>query len=276
MTALKLVTSLDAATFRKIADLVFERSGIHLKTGKESLVEARLGTRMRLFGITSYRGYLEHVLADRSGEELDHLIDSISTNVTSFFRHEEHFDVFKDFFRNTQSRGQRRFRVWSAACSSGEEPYSIAMTMLHEAAGGNLDAKILATDISSKILHKAIAGEFDKKTVATVPPELRARYLRAVPGKKDIVAVAPELKRMISFCPFNLSLFPYVMKGPFDAVFCRNVMIYFQDDLRQQIVDEIARLLRPGGYLFVGQSESLSTIDSSDYSVVLPSIYIRN
>lgn len=257
--------------FRKI---VYEKSGITLNEGKESLVSARIGKRMRVLGLTEHKDYLKLVREDTTGEEIVQLLDYISTNVTSFFREPAHFDFMRNELKKWVNEGQRRFRFWSAACSSGEEPYSMAMVVAEEL-GLSADARILATDISTRILEKSVNGSYEASKVEPIPTDLRGRYFSGEKRNNSFVySVVPTLKKMILFKRLNLSEPPFPMKGPLDIVFCRNVMIYFDNAVRTRLVNEIYRLLKPGGFLFVGHAESLTGLDTKFVSAQ-PAIYVK-
>lgn len=266
---------MDAKVFDRFRQIVYERSGISLGTNKEALVSARVGKRMRALGLADHRAYLEFLVHDAKGEEYTHLIDAISTNVTSFFRESAHFDFLGEVFAKWCAQGQRRFRFWSAASSTGEEPYTMAVTLL-EAAGGarGLDVKILATDISTRVLEQCLAGRYEGKKLDTMAPALRQRYFTRCPDAGDVYEVKPALRNLVVFRRLNLSRPPFPMRGPLDAVFCRNVMIYFDMQVRTGLVQEAYRLLKPGGYLFVGHAESLTGI-MTGFKTVRPSVYLR-
>ncbi len=266
---------MDAATFRKFRELVYETSGITLGPGKESLVSTRIGKRMRALDMTEHREYLRYVMADATGEEVVHLIDAISTNVTSFFREPEHFELVKREVAMWRAAGQSRFRFWSAASSTGEEPYSLAITIQEALAGAGADVKILATDISTQVLQKCQEGRYSPDKLEGVPKALRDRYFDLERANGDTRhVVKPKLRQMIVFHRLNLSQPPFPMQGPFDIVLCRNVMIYFDNAVRTQLLDEIHRLLKPGGYLLVGHAESLTGMLGS-FKTVQPSVYLK-
>lgn len=266
---------MDRKIFEQFRDVIYQASGISLNEKKEALVSARVAKRMRALGLDSHNEYLQRVLNDSSGEEIVQLLDVISTNVTHFFRESHHFDLLAERFARDLSRGQRRFRFWSAGCSSGEEPYSLAMTLAEAGQGCSLDVKILATDISTRILSRAMAGEYEAKKIETVPAALRGRYFfkQGVNGASSY-SVNADLRKRIVFKRLNLSCPPFPMHGPMDAIFCRNVMIYFDNDVRRNLLREFARLLKPGGYLMVGHAESLTGI-LGGFKTVRPSVYVR-
>ena len=264
---------MDKQTFESFRSVVYEMSGITLGPQKEALVSARVGKRMRALQIPTHADYLEYVLKDQSGKEIVQLIDAISTNVTSFFREADHFDFLRNAIDKWRGAGQQRFRLWSAASSTGEEPYTIAMTMRE--AGSGCDVKILATDISTRVLEHCRRAEYTGERVESVPRALRARYFTAFKqGDASMYRVSDELKRLIVFRRLNLSAPPFPMKGPLDVVFCRNVMIYFDNQVRTRLLNEVYRLLKPGGYLMVGHAESLTGM-VSEFKTVKPSIYIK-
>jgi len=266
---------MDRRTFNKFRQIVYEKSGISLGDRKEALVSARVSKRMRSLGIDSYRTYLQHILNDETGDEIVHLLDAISTNVTSFFREANHFDFLSDVVGQWIDEGQKRLRVWSAASSSGEEPYSLAMTLLGCINGHNVDLKILATDISTRALEKCQAGQYEKSKLKGVPPLFRNQYFDRVQNDGVVsYSVKRTLKNLIVFKRLNLSTPPFPMSGPFDVIFCRNVMIYFDNHVRSQLLADMYRLLKPGGYLMVGHAESLTGM-VSDFKSVRPSIYIK-
>lgn len=266
---------MDQTTFRDFKQLIYERSGISLHAGKEAMVSARVAKRLRALGMPDSRSYLNYVRQDRSGEEIVQLLNVISTNVTSFFREPDHFDFLTQLVSNWSSQGQRRFRFWSAACSTGEEPYTIAMTFLEAVKNAKVDMKILATDISTRVLERCLVGQYEAKSLETVPKALKARYFdKQGRGEDHVYKAKSILKERIVFKRLNLSKPPFPMQGPFDAVFCRNVMIYFDQEVRKNLLEEITRLLRPGGYLMVGHSENLVGL-SVHLEVVRPSIYLK-
>jgi len=266
---------MDLETFNKFRKIVYEMSGIALADGKLAMVKARVGKRMRALKIHDDRKYLQYVMDDRSGHELINLLDAISINVTSFCREAIHFDIFKDLLLDWCRKGQTKFRIWSAASATGEEPYTLAMTALEALQGYKTDIKILATDISTEALADCQLGTYSKEKMDAVPALLREKYFFChQQGGCLYYTVKPELKKIVVFKRLNLSTPPFPMRGPFDVVFCRNVMIYFDNRVRSNLLQEIARLLREGGYLMVGHAESLAGM-LSGLKPVKPSVYIR-
>lgn len=266
--------ALDRATFERIRDIVYARSGIVLKDDKATLVAGRLGRRLRELGIATPREYLGYLEADQSGNELTHLLDAMSTNVTCFFREPDHFEFVSQLHARWAAAGQRRFRYWCAAASSGEEPYTLGMT-LHALAGTGHDLRILATDISTAILERAMSGVYSDRAASEIPPPLLARYFkREVLPVETRYVVGDELRQMIIFRHLNLTHLPFKLSGPLDLIMCRNVMIYFDHELRSRLVKEFTRLLKPGGCLIISHSESLVGTNC-ELKMLRPSLYIK-
>lgn len=274
---MRTAEGLNASLFKRFCDLAYSRAGIRLAPGKESLVATRVAKRLRALNLDSPRSYLDYLENDTSGNEIVQFLDVISTNFTSFFREKEHFDLLGRTIAQDYEQGQRRFRYWSAASSSGEEPYSMAITLLETLAGyeKGCDIRILATDISTRMLERANAGVYAAKAVADLSPGLRQRYFeqtRDDDGESECFSVVSALRALIVYKRLNLAAPPFPMVGPLDAVFCRNVMIYFDQPVRQRLVLEIERLLRPGGFLMIGHTETLTGIECG-LNFEKPSIY---
>jgi chemotaxis protein methyltransferase CheR len=269
---------MDAAVFAQFREIVYKSSGIALSEGKESLVSARVAKRMRSLGLASHEEYLKYLRNDKTQAELVQLLDVISTNVTSFFRESDHFDFLTQLVSGWLAGGQRRFRFWSAASSTGEEPYTLAMVINEALRGYEVDWKILATDISTRVLDACRQGVYRQASIKTIPERLVKQYFEArktgPDGEKEY-AVKNELKSHISFQRLNLSTPPFPMNGPFDVVMCRNVMIYFDNHVRGNLLAEAYRLIKPGGFLMVGHAESLTGM-MSRFKTVRPSIYSKD
>jgi chemotaxis protein methyltransferase CheR len=266
---------MDRDSFDQFRSLVYAKSGITLGVGKEALVSSRVGKRMRKLGLEDFQSYLDWVKGRGGEEEMVHLLDAISTNVTSFFREPVHFEVVEDALRNWRERGQRRFRIWCAASSTGEEPYTLAM-MVRESLGDGCDSRILATDISTRVLETAKAGSYAEPKIASMPAGFASRYFTKARNGDGIEYTAKEeLKKLILYKRLNLAFPPFPMQGPMDIVMCRNVMIYFDHPVRQRLISEFHRLLKPGGYLFVGHAESLTGL-SGGFKSIRPSVYLRD
>jgi chemotaxis protein methyltransferase CheR len=260
------------AELQQIARLVYSQSGITLGGGKKALVAARLQKRLRAGGFPSYRAYLSHLEADTSGHELSALLDAVATNHTSFFREEEHFG----FLTHTvvpPLRARGSIRCWSAACSTGEEPVTLALTLLEAMPGA--DVRVLASDLSRKALADAAAGVYPMTRTSNIPRGLLAKYFERGLGADDGRArVGAALRRTISYRRMNL-LEIGTMPEKYDVIFCRNVMIYFDLPVQQRVVENLERQLAPGGYLFIAHSESLNGV-RHHLRWVAPAVYQRD
>jgi chemotaxis protein methyltransferase CheR len=256
---------MEPQVFRKLCQIAYDSAGISLREGKESLVSARITKRIRVLGLASEKAYLEYLEADESGEELIHFLDVISTNFTHFYRESEHFELLSRHLVSLYQSGQSRFRVWCAASSSGEEPYTIAITVAESLPLENVDVRILATDISTRVLARAANGVYEARALKDVPPSAKQKYFThdgRAHDETSLFTVHDSLKKLLVFRRLNLATPPFPMKGLFDAIFVRNVMIYFDAGTRARLIAQCARLLAPRGLLFVGHSESLSGIDT--------------
>jgi chemotaxis protein methyltransferase CheR len=266
--------------FRKISDMVYKHCKINLHAGKKELVRARLAKRLRLGKFNNFPEYLKHVLEDKSGKEFSILIDSLSTNLTSFFRERQHFEFLQDRFlpalmERRRKQNNFKIRVWSAGCSSGEEPYTIAISLLDAINGqGRWDVKILATDISTRMLEKAKAGVYDSERVDPVPAMQKQKYLLSnrMKGRKTFEA-SKFLKDIVYFRYLNL-MEEWPIKGTIDFIFCRNVMIYFDKPTQERLVNRYWNILASGGILFTGHSESLTGIEHR-FKYIQPTIYMK-
>jgi chemotaxis protein methyltransferase CheR len=271
------VLELTDEEFALIRELIHQRFGINLSEQKRSLVIGRLQKVLLSGGFRSFREYYDHVVQDSTGRALLTLVDRISTNHTYFFREQEHFDFLKtvvlpEITAGMKGSQRKDLRFWCAGCASGEEPYSVAM-VVSDFFGDNLsgmDVGILATDISVSALEKAVAGVYPTEQLAGVPPLYRQRYFD--PLGKGNWAVREELKRMVLFRRLNLMRTDYPFKGRFQVIFCRNVMIYFDNPTKKALVERLYRYTEPGGYLFIGHSETLDQ-SSGLYRYVRPAVY---
>lgn len=250
---------LDPADFRRIAAILHDRAGIALPDSKRQLVFSRLGKRLRHLGLADFSAYLALVEAPRGADELAEMISALTTNVTSFFREKHHFDLLRTEVLPpllAAARQGARVRLWSAGCSSGEEAYCLAMTVLElDPAAAGRDIRILATDIDRAILARARAGLYGADEMASLPPTARDRWFAPAPGGRH--AARPELTGLVSFRELNL-IRDWPMRGPFDVIFCRNVAIYFDRAGQERIWAGFARCLAPGGLLCIGHSERLT------------------
>lgn len=270
------LTDKEFALFRQ---LVHEHSGITLGDAKRSLVASRLNKRLRHLGVSTFLEYYERAIGDE--RELVRLLDLITTNKTEFFRDPEQFAILRSQYipiiiRRARTRPGGVIRVWSTACSSGEEPYSIALCFAEAFEQlGPVPVEILATDISSRMLDRARAGIYEMPKVSMLSADqLRKYFLKGTGHNQGMAQVKPVLKGMVAFQRLNLHSSAYHFPEPFDLIFCRNVLIYFAPDAQRQLMARIHGWMRPGGVLFTGHSESLHTL-SPLFQFVRPSIYIR-
>ena len=266
------------AQFDQISAIVYSHCGINLHDGKRELVQARIAKRMRLRAIASPIYYLRFALDDSA--EFTHLIDALSTNLTSFFREGEHFvhleRAFLPGLLNRKRRtGIKTLRAWSAGCSTGEEPYTIAMTVLNAFDSADTwDFRILATDLSTAVLATARAGIYESARLQSIPPKLRARFTETDPHQpRRYARMRREIQDVIRFAQLNL-MQTWPFRGPMDFIFCRNVMIYFDKPTQQKLVNRFWDLLAPGGLLFTGHSESLTGVVHR-FEYVQPTIYAK-
>jgi chemotaxis protein methyltransferase CheR len=266
--------------FHQISDLVYKHCGINLHEGKKELVQARLAKWIREGNFNTFEEYIQHVLEDKTGRKFSTLIDSLSTNLTSFFREYQHFEFLNDKFLPSlleRKRKEQNFRLrgWSAGCSSGEEPYSIAITLLEAISGqGRWDMKLLATDISTKMLGTAQQGIYEKERIAAVAPILKNKYLASVSvDGQNVFQVTDMVRNTVIFKYLNL-MKDWPVRGPLDFIFCRNVMIYFDKPTQQTLVNRFWDLLGSRGILFTGHSESLTGIQHK-FEYIQPTIYMK-
>jgi len=265
------------ADFNFIRRVVVEQTGITLSEQKRELVYGRLAKRLRALDLQTFAQYCSHL--EQNPDELHELVNAITTNLTSFFREPYHFDYLRDTLlpdllrSNAQSR---RIRIWSAGCSTGEEPYTIAM-VLRDAlpAGQGWDAKILATDIDSNVLAKAQQGVYAEERASGVPERYQRRSFRRGQGDNaGMLRVSDEVRSLITFRQLNL-MQEWPMRGPFDVIFCRNVVIYFDKPTQRRLFDRYADLLVDGGHLFIGHSETLFKV-SERFTLIGRTIYRKN
>jgi len=249
------------AEFAFFRDLVHARAGIALKDSKRSLVAARLVRRLRSLGLDSFAAY-RHFLQtkDPSGSELKLLINCMTTNKTSFFREEAHFAILKDRILAAGRAGQAVYRIWSAACSTGEEPYSIAMTALDAAHG--IEVRILASDLDTEVLARAEEAMYPLEALDEMDDPLKHRYfLRGRGACEGLVQVKPAVRKLVTFRNINLVADGWDVRTHFDAIFCRNVIIYFDRETQARLFGRMVQYLAPGGLLFVGHAETLFWLD---------------
>jgi chemotaxis protein methyltransferase CheR len=265
------------AELAAVVRLVYERSGITLHDGKRALIVARLQKRVRQGAFASFGAYLRHVASDRSGEELTLLLDAIATNHTSFFREPQHFTFLNDVILPPFDGGARGPLLgWSAACSTGEEPYTIAMTILDRLGPVvGATARLHASDLSTKALATAERGIYRADRVDGVPmPTLKKYFEKGLGSETGLVRVGREARAMVEFRQANLLELP-PSATLFDFIFCRNVMIYFDTAVRQRVVAALEQRLKPGGHLFISHSEGLTGVKHG-LRWVAPAIYRKD
>lgn len=265
---------LTAKEFERICTILFEQSAIVLREGKEGLVRSRLAKHVRRLGLESYTEYLAAVDADVTGRERSDMIDSLTTNKTSFYREGAHFEYLQDVVLPKLLAARERIRIWSAGCSSGEEPYTLSM-LLHELVRdpAQRDVRILATDLSSKVLGMARAATYPAAAIGDLPWHSAERYFTRAPGGQGTLRVRDDVRALVKFARLNL-MEQWPMERGFQVIMCRNVMIYFDKQVQARLVDRFWELLAPGGHLFVGHSESLTSLKHR-FTYVQPAVYVK-
>ena len=259
--------------FELFKHLIYQQVGIKLDEPKKTLLVSRLGKRLRDLHLSSYQAYYDCVSGNGGEEELIKLLDLVSTNKTEFYREPVHFDFLRDQVL-PEVQSSRTLRIWSSASSSGEEPYTIAMTLSDAIPDINRwDIKILASDISTRVLAKASSGIYEEERVSQLPNDLVKRhFLRGKGPQAGKLQVRPQVARLVAFRRINLMDPTFPIRSQLDVIFCRNVMIYFDRPTQTKLMEKFFRYLRPGGYLFIGHSESLQWIDHQ-FTYLRPTIY---
>lgn len=271
---------LSESEYKKFVDFIYKQSGIALGDSKQELVKTRFGKRIRKLGLKSFKEYYDFVVHQKNEDELVDMIDAISTNYTFFFREKDHFDfltkvALPEILHKKKSLGNQRIRAWCAAASTGEEPYTLMICLLEATnMAKGWDAKLLATDISTRVLKKAQAGIYEYKQIKTVPKLIVDKYFDSVTadGEKQYHAKS-IMKQHLHFRHFNLMTPRFPFKGKFDFIFCRNVMIYFDRETQEMLVGKMLDFLDPGGYLFIGHSENLTGAPKERVKVLGPALY---
>lgn len=269
------ISPITEVEFKMLSSFIYRQFGIHLPAGKQDLLVRRLNSLLREQGYRSFGEYYQHLANNRSDAMFSELVNRITTNYTFFYREPAHFDFFKAHALPESiewHRGDRDLRIWCAAASTGEEPYMLGMLVM-EGLGLEYslwDAGVLATDISEKALAKARRGIYNEDELKLLPPRyLKSYFRKAGPGEYEVSA---HLKKEITYRRFNLIKPEYNFKRQFDIIFCRNVMIYFDDQTRLSVVRNLCESLREGGYLFIGHSESLMRFGNF-FKYVQPAVY---
>jgi chemotaxis protein methyltransferase CheR len=251
---------------RRVAGMLYETAGITLSASKATLVYSRLAKRLRILGLTAFCDYCDLVAGPDGADERATMLNALTTNVTRFFREPHHFDHLRDQVLAPivdKVRQGGRLRLWSAGCSTGQEPYSIALTVLSvipEAA--ELDVRILATDIDSKVVAQGREAVYPQELVEPIPQALRSKWLERDPGDRGQWRIGAAARSLVAFKELNLIGPPWPMKGPFDAIFCRNVVIYFDEPTQERVWSRFAPLLAPEGRLYIGHSERIGAAGS--------------
>ena len=275
--ATRPVSDREFALFQK---LIYRKAGIHLAPAKKALLEARLTRRLRELGLSSFEAYYRHILEVDHSDELIVLLDRISTNETHFFREPKQFEFLENEVlpawkeRNRSAGGTRHIRVWSAACSSGEEPYSLAMMLWdHFPPGSGWDFEILATDLSTRMLGAGSAGIWPIAKASEIPQDYLKKYMLKGTGEQSgNMKAGAELRSVVRFERLNLNDDDYPVAGNLDLIFCRNVLIYFDTRSRARVIQRLVDRLAPNGFLFVGHAESLTGV-TDRVRYVVPTIY---
>jgi chemotaxis protein methyltransferase CheR len=266
------------AVFRGFVSLIYREAGIHLSDAKEALLVGRLSRRVKALGLRGFRDYLERVQGD--AVERVEMLNCIATNETHFFREPSHFALLRDrvlpqlLASAAAGERARTIRVWSAGCSSGEEPYSLAMLLRDTLADWTID--ILATDISTRILDKAREALWPVRKAEEVPaPYLRRFMLKGTRAQDGMMKAGDEIRSLVRFARLNLNDEAYAVDGRFDLIFCRNVLIYFDNASKRGVVNRLIQHLTPSGLLFVGHAESLNGV-TDEVRCIIPTVYSRS
>ena len=243
------------ANFARIRELIHQRAGIVLAENKREMVYSRLAKRLRHFGFTTFSEYLKRLEQHPDTDEWQAFTNALTTNLTSFFREAHHFPLLADHVRNRSGK----VRVWCVAASTGEEPYSIAMTLMENLNSAASQAEVVGTDIDTEALEKARLGVYPIEPVSKLSDARVKRFFQRGKGAREGFArIRPEVSQLVEFKPLNLLAADWPVTGPFDAIFCRNIMIYFDKATQKRILERFVPLLKPDGLLFAGHSESFS------------------
>jgi chemotaxis protein methyltransferase CheR len=276
LNAQRVITEIPDAQFEALVGLIEDHFGIHIPPQKRVMLIGRLNRMLREYNYRSFEDFYRERLADPSADMLSELADNVSINHTYFWREPAHFKFFREEVLPERIKASKRakdLRVWCAASSTGEEPYTIAMIQ-QEALGASYDrwqAGLLATDLSQSALDVAKAGWYSDENAARLPEKLRQRYMQRAGGGWQ---VTPQLRQEVTFRRFNLTNPTYPFRRPFDSIFCRNVLIYFRKETKHTVVSHLAQHTAPGGYVFIGHAETLGRKLSS-FDFVSPGIYRR-
>jgi len=247
--------------FKHLSGFIHDHCGIKMPPVKKQMLEGRLRKRLRALNVSSFENYCEYVFKTGPESELIHMIDAVTTNKTARFREPAHFDYLTEKILPELSRFRGSISAWSAGCSSGEEPYIIAMILSEFALENKINFSVLATDICVKVLEKARRAVYDHEKIEPVPMSFRKKYFLRGKDNKGLVRIKPELRAQVRFRRLNLMDAGFGMHEKMCLIFCRNVMIYFDRNTQEELVGKFCRQLMPGGYLFTGHSETLQGLD---------------
>jgi len=252
------------ADFERVRGLIYQRAGISLADSKQEMVYSRLARRLRATGIDSFARYLETLEAGRMPEEWEAFTNALTTNLTSFFRESHHFPLLAEHVLKARQKHAGPLTIWCSASSTGEEPYSIAMTVCEAFDSLTPPVSIIATDIDTNVLATAGAGVYPMERVDKLEPErLRRFFMKGKGAQEGLVRVRPELRQLVTFRPLNLLADGWDVKGQFDVIFCRNVMIYFDKATQRRILARFVPLMKPDALLFAGHSENFLYVSDS-------------
>lgn len=251
--------------FQKLSNFIYHQYGIKMPEAKHIMLQSRLQKRLRALRIPTFTEYVDYVFSANGHDEIIHMMDVVSTNKTDFFREIQHFEFLLDTVLPEifDTNHQNFVKVWSAGCSSGEEPYTLAMVLSEfQQKVRGFDFSILGSDLSTIVLEKAVQAIYPEDRVQVIPMELKKKYLlRSKDRVKPTVRIAPELRRKASFMRLNFMDDVYSAPSGFDIIFCRNVLIYFDRQTQEKVINKLCRHLRPGGFFFLGHSESVTGIN---------------
>jgi chemotaxis protein methyltransferase CheR len=270
--------SMSGREFASLSRFIYEQCGIKMPDAKKTMLEGRLQKRLRNLGLKSFSDYTDYLFSpDGQEHELVQMIDVVTTNKTDFFREPDHFDYLRDRVLPEwcEKHANRRLQVWSAGCSTGQEPYTLAM-VLHDFAGRRpgFDFQILATDISTRVLEQARKAVYSEAVLDPVPPVMKSKYLmRSKDRHSDLARIVPELRCKIKLRRLNFLDDDFGLREPMDIIFCRNVIIYFDRPTQSRLLTKFYGHLRAGGHIFMGHSETLSGLDVPLLTSVAPTVY---
>ena len=263
MSLINQPIQLEDPDFQRLSSYIMSQFGIKLPPNKKTLLQCRLQKRLKTLQHNSFKEYVDYVFSTKGQQdEVWNMIDAVSTNKTDFFREPQHFEFLLDqgIEEYLQQTGKNRLSVWSAGCSSGEEPYTLSMILKEASQSGRFfDFNIVATDISESVLQHAVVGIYKEEKTHTIPDSYKKKYLlRGKNNYENRVRISSQLRSKVEFMKYNLLTADYSSLGRFDIIFCRNVMIYFEREVQQRLLKQFCKILNPGGYLFIGHSESIT------------------